>query len=58
LRELNEKILQMQFYILVKPGITNNESITTRGGGEDTTFKAKGSEKVQGQGPSCRGQVA
>jgi len=31
-----------------------------RGGGEDKTFeaKAKDSEKVQGQGPSCQGQVA
>jgi len=32
----------------------------TRGGGEDTNFeaKAKDSEKVRGQGPSFRGQVA
>jgi len=31
-----------------------------KGGGEDTTFESTGSEKVrgQGQGPSCRGQVA
>jgi len=33
-----------------------------RGGGEDTTFEAKDSEKVRGQGqdqgPSCRGQFA
>jgi len=46
----------------VQPLIT----VVTRGGGEDTTFeaktKAKDFEKVrgrgQGQGPSCRGQVA
>jgi len=33
--------------------------LMTRGGGEDTTFeaKAKDSEKVRGQGPSCRGEV-
>jgi len=33
---------------------------TNKGGGEDTTFKAKDSERVRGQdqGPSCQGQVA
>jgi len=33
--------------------------LKARGGGEDTIFVAKDSEKVrgQGQGPSCRGQV-
>jgi len=30
----------------------------TRGGGKDTTLEAKNSEKVRGQGPSFRGQVA
>jgi len=34
--------------------------MNTRGGGEDTTFEAKtkDSEKVRGQRPSYRGQVA
>jgi len=40
----------------LKQKLLQNIGPFIRGGGEDTTFetKAKDSEKVQGQGPSCR----
>jgi len=62
MQSIAKTILNVTHACLHRPTCNQQAKITlnTRFGGEDTTFeaKAKDSEKVRSQGPSCRGEVA